>query len=465
MKRQVDALDEMLARPEGLDVLVVGLGRSGIAAASRLASAGANVSACDTKPLVDGAEELRNAGVNVIAGRDGPELLESAELVVLSPGVWLSHPLVQAARRGAIPVIGELELAWRLLRQRYGSTLPMIAVTGTNGKSTTTALCAHLLEYAGLEVFCGGNIGNPLTLALDVPALDACVVEVSSFQLEHLSSDRALDPRVAVWLNLTPDHIDRHGSVDEYARAKTRLFLGQREEDLAVLNADDENVWRYANTLPARVQGFGHAPGRSVVAVIDGRRISFGDFELEIANPRLRGLHNSENCAAAVLAAREVTGECAGWLEAVQSYPGLPHRLQTVGFAEGVEFIDDSKATNVDATMKSLTGFDEPVVLIAGGRGKGSGFERLRKAVSERVKRLVLIGEQAKRMAADLEGCAPAVVARDMDEAVRLAFEAALPDGVVLLSPACASFDMFRDYAHRGEVFARAVAKLADARE
>ncbi len=444
-------------------VLVVGLARSGLAAARVLAGRGAQVTGTDRKAQVDGAGELEAAGVRLALGADAPELARAAELVVLSPGVPATSPLVAAAGTAGVPVIGELELAFRL------AAVPTLAVTGTNGKSTTTALCAHLLERAGKRVFLGGNIGRPLSELLLVDAaersqLDWAVVEVSSFQLEHLSAAKGFAPRIGVWLNLTPDHLDRHGDLATYAATKRRMFEGLGADDLGVVFLDDELVRGATEGLACRRAGFGRAPARlgDGDALIEGARVQLVGRTLRLGNPRLAGDHNAENAAAALLAVTAAGAPLDGLQAALDDFAGLPDRIEPVRELAGVRWINDSKGTNPDATAKSLTGFPGGVVLIAGGRGKGTDYRKLREVVTGRVAHLILLGEDADRLAADLDGCAPIRRVADMAEAVSAAADLARPGGVVLLSPACASFDMFDDYAHRGRVFRELVAGLEE---
>ena len=406
-------------------------------------------------------DELDRLGVELHLGGDTSEVFGQASLVILSPGVALDAPMVQHAKQMGLPIVGELEMAAHLCAS------PIIAVTGTNGKSTTTALCAHLLQQAGLNAFMGGNIGRPFSeLLLLKQQPDWAVVEVSSFQLEHLCEPDAFVPEIGIWLNLTPDHLDRHGSMEVYLATKRRLFEGQTPKQAGVFWADDPLVYQASQGLACQKYYFGRQAHRlddqAVVLRSPGLRLSEG--ELVLRNPSLLGDHNAENAAAAVLAARRA-GVAFPLLQAgLDSYQGLPHRIQQVGEVQGVRFINDSKGTNPDATAKSLTSFDGPVVLIAGGRGKGTQYDVLREPVRQRVTHLVLIGEDAKRIEQALSDCTEVHHASDMAQAVRLALSLAEVPGVVLLSPACASFDMFRDYAHRGEVFGEMVAALEESR-
>ncbi len=456
----MDRVGSILDGLAGRRVLVVGLARSGAAAARVLAARGAHVTGTDRSSAVAAADELAAAGVELRLGGDRPELVADSEMVVLSPGVPLEGALAAAARGRGVPVIGELELAWRL------AAIETVAVTGTNGKSTTTALCAHLLERAGRRVFLGGNIGRPLSELLlpeaAATAAELAVVEVSSFQLEHLSAADVLAPRAAVWLNLTPDHLDRHGDQARYGAIKRRLFAGQGPEQTAVLFADDDWVQRMTEGLGARRRAFGR-DARLLTATdcrIDGRRLLFERGRLELRNPRLAGDHNAENAAAAVLVAAELGAGLSALQAGLDDFPGLAHRLEPVRELDGVSWINDSKGTNPDATAKSLTGFAGGVILIAGGRGKGTDYRKLRQSVAQRVSRLLLLGEDRERLAADLGGAAEMELVADMEAAVARARQLARSGDTVLLSPACASFDMFDDYAHRGDVFRSLVEAL-----
>ncbi len=463
----MEHLAHILASLAGRRTLVVGLARSGRAAALVLAGRGAQVTGTDRQASPEGLEPLRAAGVELVLGADRPELATQVELVVLSPGVPLSAPVPRAALAAGVPVLGELELGARLCG------LPALAITGTNGKSTTTALCAHLMARAGLAPFLGGNIGRPLCDLLLLPAAARrayrwAVVEVSSYQLEHLSSPEALAPRVSIWLNLTPDHVERHGDLETYAAMKRRLLAGQDARAAAVIFRDDPIVARAAEGLACRVLGFGHEPARLQPgdARIQGRQlvIASRELRLELGNPRLAGSHNAENAAAAVLAVLEAGAgvDAAGLQAGLDDFPGLPHRIEPVRELDGVRWVNDSKGTNVDATLKSLGAFAEPILLIAGGLGKGTGYRPLREPVRQRVRHLILLGKDAPRLASDLDGCAPIHQVADLAAAVALARRLAAPGQVVLLSPACASFDMFRDFEHRGQVFAELVRALPE---
>jgi UDP-N-acetylmuramoylalanine--D-glutamate ligase len=456
-----DRLQELLEQPAGRRVLVVGLARSGVVAARLLARRGAVLVGVDRRAAVEAAEELQKLGMRLVLGQQPSSLVDDVDLVVLSPGVHRDAPLILAAEARGLPVLGELELGVRLVR------VPILAVTGTNGKSTTAALCAHLLRRAGKRVFLGGNIGNPAcNLALEGAAVDWAVLEVSSYQLEHLTAPAALAPEIAIWLNLTPDHLERHGTMAAYAQAKRRLFEGQGPKQTAVFFADDPLVSGALSGLSCRPAGFGREMGRLTsdgLCIQDRLLIPCGRaLEYRVDNRSLRGGHNAENAAAAVLAALAAGTDPAALQSALDSFTGLPHRLQSVAVIDGVEYINDSKGTNVDAVQKSLAAIEAPIVLIAGGRGKGTPYLPLREAVAARVRHLVLLGEDADRLAEELAGTAPAHRVDSLPEAVQLGRRLAEPGQVVLLSPACASFDMFKDFEERGEVFSRAVLALRE---
>jgi UDP-N-acetylmuramoylalanine--D-glutamate ligase len=450
----------------GKKVLIVGLGRSGIAAARHCAAAGASVTVADAKPadeLAGALAALAGLPVRQALGGHDPALPAAHDLVVASPGVPLDAPGFAEARARGVPIVGELELAVRRISR------PIVAVTGTNGKTTTTSLIGHLLAAARLRACVAGNIGTPLLDALaEADAADAVVLEVSSFQIDTTPS---LAPEVGVWLNVTQDHLDRHGTFENYVASKARLFEQMSEAGYGIYNAADGAVAKAMGSARCRRLPFDATTARAPSSDEGGAWSSGGELVVQLpgreahryalGRVQLSGVHNRENMLAALLAAELCGAEPALLAEGLATFRGLPHRVELVAEAGGVRYFDDSKGTNVGATIRALEGFAEPVVLIAGGLGKGADFAPLAPAVRGKVKRLVLIGEAAGAIERALAGAAPAVRAASMEEAVAKAAEAAAPGEVVLLSPACASFDMFRDYAHRGECFAAAVRKLA----
>ena len=448
----------------GRNVTVVGLGRSGIGAAQLLSLKGARVSVTDARSARRLKSEMEGLpeGVSLSLGGHPEHLFKGADMVVVSPGVPSDIEPLRLCRGLGIPVIGELELAYMF------TDIPFLAITGTNGKSTVTALTGEMMGASGLDVFVGGNIGSSIAGEIclmerrerSVP--DWIVAEVSSFQLESVRDFR---PAVAAILNLSPDHMDRYDKMEDYRLAKTRIFLNQRAGDSLVLNADDEAVASLAGRAPGRVAWFSR-----LRAVERGVFIENGDivFRLDGSGGRLLaadslgiiGLHNLENAIAAACISLLAGAEPERVAEALESFRGLEHRLEKVDEFEGVTYINDSKGTNTGAVLKSLASFSEPVILIAGGRDKGTDFSILAPEMTGRVKLLVLIGEAADKMAAELGGLAPVLMAADMDDAVEKASRAASGGDVVLLSPACASFDMFSDFEQRGRAFKDAVRRL-----
>jgi UDP-N-acetylmuramoylalanine--D-glutamate ligase len=447
----------------GKTVAVVGLAKSGLAAARLVARLGGRVLASDAAPREAWSPEARRLETERIPSWSGhPEAaFAGAELVVLSPGVPLELPALAPLRARGVPIISELELAWRVMEA------DVIAITGTNGKTTTTALTGEVLRAQVRPVLVGGNIGTPLSAhALDFPADGLVVAETSSFQLEAIQVFR---PRVAAVLNLAPDHLDRHGSYAGYVDAKARIFANQTEADCAVLNADDPDTAALAPRTRARVLWFSRRRAlEHGVFVHDGWIVAKLNGHPEpvcpVAEIQLRGAHNVENVLAATACALWTGMDPAGIRKGIAAFRGVAHRIERIHDARGVTFYNDSKGTNVASTIKALESFAEPVILIAGGKGKGQDFAPLAAAARGRVRAAVLIGADRDRIRAALAGAGiPTEDAGSMEEAVKEATRRARIGDVVLLSPACASFDMFQNYEHRGEVFKDAVRRLAPA--
>lgn len=439
----------------GLPVLVIGLARTGVAAARFLAERGARVRAVDRRSGEELGRAVTELGprVDLRLGADDPAALDGIALVVPSPGVPADGALLSAAGARGIPIASEIELAARHL------DVPILAVTGTNGKSTTTTLLGEMLRHGGRRAFVGGNLGTPLVTAVGGD-YDAAVVEVSSFQLEWV--DR-FHPTIGIFLNLTDDHLDRYVDLDAYGRAKLRLFARQGAGDTAVLNGGDPWIRRHAATIGARQVWFGAGEG---VAIRDDEaaiRLRLGGTEevYPLARVALVGAHNRENMMAAIAAARAFGIPAPNVQAALEAFRGLEHRLETVRERNGVRWVNDSKGTNAGAVIKSLASFPGNVILLAGGVGKGGDYGVLRPAVSKRVKRLVLFGEARDVLATALDGAAPIDIVDSLAAAVAAADAHATTGDVVLLSPACASFDMFRDYADRGRQFKSLVEALA----
>ncbi len=447
--------------------VVVGLARSGIAVARFLKRHGARVTVtdqADEKGLGSAVAEAHEIGAIVELGGHNEATFASADGVVISPGVPHTLPAFEAARTRGIPVIGEVELAARFIK------VPIVAITGTNGKTTTTELLGSMLAAAGMKVYVGGNIGNPLIEIADRQvSLDVIVAEISSFQLDTTSTFR---PHVAVLLNISPDHLDRYPDIDAYAASKGRIWTNQGPEDFAICHGNDPLVQQQSSTIKARQLNFFASPPKNGQpgqgAIITPKQIAISvpgisAGRIDLSRTSLIGPHNRENIAAAGLAALT----CGASLESIQSaldeFKTLAHRLEPVGNVGGIMFVNDSKATNVDAVIRALECFNQPVVLIMGGRNKGYNFGTLDAHVRKHVKKLIVIGEARKEIADALQQSPRQGIeeAADMASAVQKAFAAARPGETVLLSPACASFDMFGSYAERGEKFRQLVGVLS----
>jgi UDP-N-acetylmuramoylalanine--D-glutamate ligase len=442
-------------------ITVVGLGQSGLSTARFCEQQGARVTVTDMaarERFAVEAQELEALGVTLALGGHPPEIFAQADLVVLSPGVPHTIAPLAAARDRGIPVIGEIELAARYIAQ------PIIAVTGTNGKTTTTALLGQMLQASGYRVFVGGNIGTPL---IDYVAQrqrqDRLVIEVSSFQLDTIERFR---PQIGVLLNVSPDHLDRYPDVGAYAAAKMRLFANQTVDDTAILNADDAYCRQAAASVPGQTRQFGTGASADVHARIAEDHIDFRltngtVYPIDLTRWQPVGRHNRENAAAAGLAALAAGATPAALQTAIDTFEGLAHRLNLIRTHHGVRYYDDSKATNVDAVCRALEGLDAPLVLIMGGRDKGGGYQALQAQVADKVHTLVVMGEAAAKITATLGHLVPTLQAADMAAAVRLAADQARRGDAVLLAPACASFDMYASYHQRGEDFCRNVRQLA----
>jgi UDP-N-acetylmuramoylalanine--D-glutamate ligase len=442
----------------GKRITVAGAARSGIAAAELLVRRGARVTLSDTRSEVADARALEALGVGLELGGHREETFTSADLVVLSPGVPSEQPVIAAARARGIAVIGEVELASRWLLGR------VIAITGTKGKSTTTALTGRILETAGFKVTVGGNIGAPLSAQVTASTPDTLhVVETSSFQLEEIET---FHPWIAVMLNFSPDHLDRHPSVEAYAEAKARIFDNQNPDDWAVINADDPSVLRLAERSRAAKRLFARHAWLAEGTVIENDWIvdrSGPQIErlVPLAAIRLLGPHLVSDVMAAATVGSIAGAAPAAMRAAVESFGGLEHAMELVAEVGGVRFVNDSKATNVESALRSIESFDLGLVPIIGGRFKGGDLRVLREPLAARAKAVVAIGEARALVRGALADAIDVHDAGSLEEAVALAFELAKPAGVVLLAPACASFDMFRDYAERGRRFKEEVARLA----
>jgi UDP-N-acetylmuramoylalanine--D-glutamate ligase len=445
-------------------VLVVGLGKSGLAAALFLRHRGAQVTVSDLRSAEQLAKEipaLIEEGIMVEAGGHGLLTFRRQDLIVVSPGVPLDTPELAQVRHFGLPVIGELELAARFLKGK------MLAVTGSNGKTTTTTLLGEILEAGGLTTLVGGNIGVPV-VSLIVQSTDESwsVLEVSSFQLE---STVEFHPAIAVILNITPDHLDRHGSFENYAAAKERIFATQTAEDSLVLNADNTRTAKSAARSAARVYWFSVEHPVSKGAWLEQGWVVYRsalDAATEKVMPSraipLKGAHNIENVLAAVVAARLAGVPAEVIRRAVESFQAVEHRLEYVATRNGVEFYNDSKATNVDATAKAIEAFSGGVHLILGGKDKNSDYRELADLLRERVSAVYTIGAAASKIESHLRGVVAIHSCETLEKAIPVAAAAARPGEVVLLAPACSSFDQFENFEHRGRVFKKIVKELRD---
>ena len=446
----------------GKRVLVVGLARTGVATASFCSLRGAFVTATDlrSESEIPDAAKLRADGVTLHLGQHDTSLLDREDLVVTSPGVAADAPLLVAARSKGITVWSEIELAYRFLRD----DACLIGITGSNGKTTTTTLIAHILSTAGFRTVLAGNIGTPLISVIDQLENDADVVtELSSFQLELIQTFR---PNISVFLNLTPDHLDRHGTFDAYARAKARIFENQLNSDAAVLNADDEATLPFA---PSRARLFWFSRKKPVDCgaylhrdeiIFRSNRDSAEEALLRLHDIPLPGAHNLENVLAAAAVTRLAGAKPAAIANGVRTFAGVEHRLEFVAEIAGVRYYNDSKATNVDATLKALDAFPGRIVVILGGKDKGSDYAPLQKPLREKGVLALLIGAAAAKIESQLAGSVAIDRVDTLDRAVESASHAARPGDVVLLAPACASFDQFQNYEHRGRVFKDLVHQL-----
>jgi len=444
----------------GKKILVVGLARSGAAAAEFLVMRGASVTVNDAKPeseLKD-ADSLRAKGIEVVTGSHPRELFEKSDLIVVSPGVPLALEPFQQARAAGVPVIGEIELAARFMRGR------LIGITGSNGKTTTTTLAGELLKNAGLPAQVGGNIGTPLISLVETSRDDSfTVVELSSFQLEAVDQLRLF---VSVIINITPDHLDRYDSMEDYAAAKANVFRNQTANDFAALNADDERVSKMNSLTEARTIFFSRRRELVEGIFLRGAEIIHRASGVErtlITREEilLRGDHNLENVMSALAVGIACGASADSMRETIRNFKGVEHRLEFVAEINGVRFYNDSKATNVDAAIKCIEAFDGGVNVILGGKDKGSDYAPLAPLVRERCSNVILIGAAVDKIAAALENTRPMRRAATMQEAVEIGLKIGKPGETVLLAPACASFDMFDNYEHRGRVFKEAVRRLA----
>jgi len=443
----------------GKRVLVVGLARTGVATALFCAARGATVTATDTRSeseIGGAAATLRDRGVALELGGHRQAAYLAQDLIVPSPGVPADDSHLEAARSKGVTIWSEVELAYRFMKGR------LIGITGSNGKTTTTVLAAHILQAAGMHTILAGNIGTPLIACIEKMTEDSwTVAELSSFQLELIDSFR---PDIGVLLNLTPDHLDRHHTMEAYAAAKARLFKNQTGTDAAILNADDPALRPYTPKAP-RVFWFSRKQSVTQGTYARGQELVFRSETTEEALLRLQdislpGAHNLENVLAAATAARLAGASAAQIASAVRSFPGVEHRIEFVAEIGGVRYYNDSKATNVDATLKALDSFSGRILIILGGKDKGSDYAVLRGPLRDKAVLALLIGAAAEKIETQIAGSVAIERSETVERAVETASHAAQPGDVVLLAPACASFDQFQNYEHRGRVFKELVHQL-----
>lgn len=438
------------------DVLVVGMGKSGLAAVQLLCEQGARVEACDSRPLEQLGEAASVlAACNARFTVQGAAAFRGRDLIVISPGVPADLPELKEARSGGTLVVGELELASWFLRG------PVIGITGSNGKTTTTAMTGHVLKACGIPCQVGGNIGAPPTSMVRSSRPGQWnVLELSSFQLETIVRFRA---QIGVVTNVTPDHLDRHHTMEAYAAAKARLFENQAADDYAVLNADDPICLQYAATVRGKTLWFSSTKPVASGLWFDGENIRLGgEFVIAARDFPLRGRHNLENAMAAAAAAYLAGAPVAGIAAALKCFPGVEHRLEFVRTVRGVSYYNDSKATNVDATLKALEAFPGGVWIILGGKDKNSDYRPLREPLKAKAKAALLIGKAAPIIAEHLADAVRQIPCGDLASAIKIAARDAEPGDVVLLAPACASFDQFENFEHRGRVFKQLVGELKE---
>ena len=442
-------------------VLVVGLGKSGVASALFLKAHGAQVTASDTKSpdqLRDEIPLLLDHGITVETGGHGERTFHGQDLIVVSPGVPLDAPPLVQARSLGEPVIGEIELAAQFLPG------PLVAITGSNGKTTTTTLAGEIVAAGGFPTLVGGNIGRPaISLVERADRATVVVLEVSSFQLETIET---FHPRVAVILNITPDHLDRHGTFEAYANAKARIFENQGPNDFVILNGDDPATVNLASRPRASLYWFSRRKEVPQGAYVRDGKLFFRDPTglrqiMLVSEIPLKGAHNIENVLAAICTGALLGVEPEQIRAAVAPFKAVEHRLEYVATIRGVEYYNDSKTTNVDATLKALESFPDNIHLILGGKDKGSDYALLNHLLRQRVKRVYTIGAAALKIESHIKGAAEVVHAETLENAIRRASASAQPGDIVLLAPACASFDQFQSYEHRGRVFKEVVHGLA----
>ncbi|MBN1473792.1 MAG: UDP-N-acetylmuramoyl-L-alanine--D-glutamate ligase [Syntrophaceae bacterium] len=444
---------------KGKKIVILGVGKTGIATAKFLGKQGAKVAVTDEKPFSAWGTEFESIAREkwIEKGIYHPEILDGASMVIPSPGVPPRNAILRSAIEKKIAVISEIELAHNFFNT------PVIAVTGTNGKTTTTTLLGEILKAAGKKVFVGGNIGNPLIEYARGSAKDEYVVaEISSFQLQWVDK---FHPFISILLNITSDHTDYHSSFAEYVKVKRRIFANQTENDFAIMNADDGSQKELAKHIRAKIIYFSSKRELNVGIYLEKNKIIFrtaeyGQESYPVSMIKIPGLHNVENVMAAIAAARLCRADRRIVESCISEFHGLPHRIEFAGEKNSIKFYDDSKGTNVGAVVRALETFSQPVILLLGGRDKEGDFETLQFIIPEKTKRVILFGEAKDRIASLIGNSVEKIKTQKLIDAVEVAYKSAEPGDIVLLSPGCASFDEFRDYKERGNIFKQAVRNL-----
>lgn len=431
--------------------LVVGLGKTGIATSKFLFEKGAEFIATDNQPLEKLSSEVKKLlenGIKVESGSQRRELFDWADVIVLSPGVSFNNPEIKKALVSGKKVISEIELAYNFIRK------PIIGITGTNGKTTTTTLISEILRTTGKKVFTGGNIGTPLISIADKDqGFDLILLELSSFQLQGIIDFR---PNIGLILNISDNHLDHHKDFEEYVESKFKLFKNQTSDDFAILNISDNTIKDRISDIKAKITTFGDR-GKDAHIYLDSKKVIFNDVSFNIENIKLIGSHNIENISSAIAVTTLLGVNKENIQDVITKFNPLPHRIEYISTVNGIKIYNDSKSTSPDATLRALESLPSPIILIAGGKDKGTDYKKLNKILRDKVKNLILIGEAKARMKEQLENSTSICTAMTLKEAINKAFACCKPDDTLLFSPACSSFDMFESYEERGKEFRKIV--------
>ena len=439
---------------ENKNYLVVGFGKTGIETLKFLSKRGLSARGTDSSPISSFDENIINSitgsGIELEFGGHSDSFLEWADVLIISPGVSINTPFLSKAGKLGKKIVSEIEFATEFIN------VPVIAITGSNGKTTTTTMISKILEKSGFNIFTGGNIGTPLiSVADNADEYDFIVLETSSFQLQATEKFR---PFISIFLNISPNHLDHHLDFEEYFNSKTKIFSNQTEDDWAIINSGDELISAYADNIKSKIVRFGSSGPGDIR--LDGKTAVFMDEKYDLSEIKLIGEHNLDNAMCAIDAAKIAGCEKDKIEQAIIEFEPLPHRIEYIGRHRGVDVYNDSKSTSPGATIKAINSISPPIILLAGGKDKGTDYKVLSGPLNERVKHLVLYGEAKKRMEQQLGATVDTTVADSLEEAVAKAFSNSIADDSILLSPACSSFDMFSSYEERGEVFKRIVQNI-----